>query len=83
MNDLKMNNAGSIWIDSGRMPKCYMRITPAGEINITGTEEDVRKALETTPDHMKHVGHLMLEILRLRKELSLHNALGQTRPDDA
>ena len=73
MNDMKMNIAGTIKIGH-EAAKSYATITNTGEIEITGTGEEIRQCIEKTPPHFKFAGHLVLEIMRLRRALDSANA---------
>lgn len=67
MNDLKMNIAETMSINLAAA-KSYATVSNTGEIEITGTEDEIRRCIENTPQHLKFTGHLVLEILRLRAE---------------
>jgi hypothetical protein len=74
MNDLKMNIAGTMSIGH-EAAKSYATISNTGEIEITGTEDEIRQCIENTPQHLKFAGHLVLEIMRLRRALDSANTL--------
>ena len=74
MNDIKMNIAGTLRIAHDEVNTCYATVTNSGEIVITGTEEEIVRAIQQTPDHLKYAGHLILEIMRLRRALNSANA---------
>lgn len=78
MNDLKMNIAGTVRIGH-ETGKPYATISNNGEIEITGTEDEIRQCIENTPQHLKFAGYLVLEIVRLRRALDSENAIGEAR----
>lgn len=79
MNDLKMNIAGTIMIGH-ETAKSYATISNTGEIEITGSEDEIRQCIENTPQHLKFAGHLVLEIMRLRRALGSANVTEHTTP---
>ena len=82
MNDMKMNIAGTIRIGH-ETAKSYATISNTGEIQITGTEDEIRQCIENTPQHLKFAGHLVLEIMRLRRALDSANSQAQPRKASA
>jgi len=68
MNDPKMNIAGTMRIGE-ETEKSWATISNTGEIEITGTEDEIRQCIENTPQHLKFAGHLVLEVMRLRRAL--------------
>jgi hypothetical protein len=79
MNDLKMNIAGTMKIGHDSA-KSYATISNTGEIEITGTEDEIRQCIENTPQHLKFAGYLVLEIMLLRRALDFANVKEHATP---